>query len=208
MAAAYIDTFKKHLEGFGVIDPEGVHHEFVSGTHGRKIDFDAIPTDDPLFEEWIEVIATYIKETFPDSLDDIGLVSVANGTNRVVPLVAEKLGPGASYFLTEKQTSKSVRLESSSESALREKQPGLILVLEDVGTQGTTSASAVEKVRELGFTNIRVINTWQRQKTLVKLDEINVPYSAIIVDILDTFSPDDCTIKGYCAEGWEFITHD
>lgn len=208
MAAAYIETFKKHLEGFGVIDPEGVHHEFVSGMHGRKIDFDAIPTEDPLFDEWIEVISTYIKETFPDRLNDIGLVSVANGTNRVVPLVAKKLGPGATYYLTEKMTSKSVKLEASSEAALKEKQPGLLLVLEDVGTQGTTSASAVEKVRELGFTNIRVINTWQRQKSLVKLDEINVPYSSIIFEILDTLSPEDCTTKGYCAEGWEFIKHD
>lgn len=208
MAAEYIEEFKKHLEGFGVIDPEGVHHEFVSGMHGRKIDFDAIPTEDPIFDEWIDVITEYIKETFPDRLDNLALVSVANGTNRVVPLVAEKLGAGVSYYLTEKVSSKSVKLESDSEVRLKKAKPDLILVLEDVGTQGTTSASAVESVRELGYTNIRVINTWQRQNTLVKLDAINVPYSTIIFDELETYTPEECTTRGYCSEGWEFIKHD
>ena len=41
------EIFRQHILAAGVLDPEGVHHEFVSGMHGRKLDFDTIPTGSP-----------------------------------------------------------------------------------------------------------------------------------------------------------------
>ncbi len=33
-----LTVFRNHIvEAPGVLDPEGVHHEFVSGMHGRKL---------------------------------------------------------------------------------------------------------------------------------------------------------------------------
>ncbi|HEX5448107.1 MAG TPA: hypothetical protein VFW90_02820, partial [Candidatus Saccharimonadales bacterium] len=145
-----VEKFKQHLEA-KILDSEGVHHEFVSGMHGRKLDFDVIPDNDPLLREWIEAVTAAIDKLYPDiPRNKLALLSVANGTNRLVGPVAEKLGGGVTALLTEKESPKSVRLALESAKRLKELDPVLVVAIEDVGTKGTTSASAVRSARSAG----------------------------------------------------------
>lgn len=194
--------FKKAILNSGILDKEGTHHVFSQGLHGRKIDFDLIPDDSELFRQWVDLTADFIKENYPDLPE--ALVGVANGTNRLAISVAEKLGlRGLVTFKPEGSRNQPI-LTPGAEGELKELRPKLVLILEDVGTRGTNSSSVARSVRDLGLDNLEVINTWQRSETLPLLDEINVPYKAIIKEILTNFSPEDCE---YCQQGWEVLGH-
>lgn len=202
-------TFKQHMiNGNGPSDAEDVHHEFVGGMHGRKIDFDAIDGDSPLFDEWLAMIVATIKKLYsPERLKDVVLVSVANGTNRVVPTVTEMLGNGATYLLTEKASPKSGKLTAEALAKMPALTNHFFIVIEDVATKGTTSASVVQDLRANGGHDIEVINSWQRREPLEELDAVDVPYHAIIKEILPTFTPEECATSGLCAAGSRLIEH-
>lgn len=208
MSDLYIANFKSNIEKSDILDPEGTHHEFVSGMHGRKIDFDSIPDDSDLFNEWVDVVTEFIKQTYPSgSYKKLAIVSVANGTNRLVPLVAKKLGKNTVGLLTEKVSPKEVKLTDEAIKQLHSFKPDLVVTIEDVGTSGTTSATAVQSIRKAGAKLVESINTWQRRKQLEKLDELDVTNNSIITAILPTFTAEECKASGYCAQGWEYIEH-
>lgn len=203
-----IPVFKKHLEE-SILDPEGVHHEFVSGLHGRKLDFDTISDDDPLFDEWVAIVAEKVKELYPDvPKNKLVLLSVAGGTNRLVGPVAQAIGHGVTPVLTEKVSVKEVKLTDEAARIIKSRQPELVLAIEDVGTSGSTSATAVLAARRIGAGRVEALNTWQRRKRLEKLEAINTIYNSIIKDMLPTLEPAECQKDGYCAKGWKFIPHD
>jgi phosphoribosylpyrophosphate synthetase len=202
------NEFKQHITESEILDPEGVHHEFVSGMHGRKLDFDAIPTDNDLFLEWVAIVAQAVRELYPDvPLDKLVLLSVAGGTNRLVGPVAKLLGGGVHALLTEKVSPKAVKLTAEAEKMITKLQPDLVLAVEDVGTRGTTSASAVVAARAAGATRVEALNTWQRREQLEELEAIDAVYHSIINDVLPTLSPEECRASGYCAQGWQYIEH-
>jgi hypothetical protein len=169
-----ITLFRNHLiEAPGVLDEEGVHHEFVSGMHGRKLDFDAIPTLSDLFEEWADVAASEIRRLYAgQALGSTVLLSVANGTNRVVEPITRRLNkatPGLwTPLQTRKVSPKAVELTEEAMAALRELDPDLVLAFEDVGTKGTTSASAVAGARQAGARRVEALNTWQRRPQVTR----------------------------------------
>lgn len=204
---AVIEQFRKNILDSGyVLDPEGVHHEFVSGKHGRKLDFDLIPKDSPLFEQWVEAASSRIEELYgEEDLGTIVILSVANGTNRLVRPVSDRLGDNYVSALTEKATSKSVKLTRSARFVLQKVNPQLVVALEDVGTSGTTSASAVLAVREMSIPRVEALNTWQRRSHLEVLETINAPYNSIIHEDLPTYTPDECERMGYHALGWKYV---
>ncbi|HSX18133.1 MAG TPA: hypothetical protein VLE51_02140 [Candidatus Saccharimonadales bacterium] len=209
MAEITIPQFRDHLLESGVLDPEGIHHEFVSGMHGRKLDFDTIPEDSELFNEWVKVVSTEIRRLY--TAHDLGrlvVVSVANGTNRLVPHIADNLGGDVFAVLTEKISAKAVRLTPGAEEEIITKSPNLAVAVEDVGTKGTTSATAVTDVRRLGVPEVEALNTWQRRERLEELDSIRAVYNAVIFEPLPTLTPEYCRESGYCAQGWEFIEHE
>jgi orotate phosphoribosyltransferase len=207
-------VFRNHLiEAPGFLDQTGVHHEFVSGMHGRKMDFDSIPTDGELFEEWADTAADAIRERYAgQSLGAVVLLSVANGTNRLVVPVADRLRRHEPPMhvvplQTRKVSAKAVELDDTAAEAFRSTIPDLVLVIEDVGTMGTTSASAAIAARRAGARHVEAINTWQRRPMLERLIEVNVPYSSIIHEDLPTLTPAQCRAEGYCAQGWQLIEH-
>ena len=203
-----VEDFKKHIIESDVLDPEGVHHEFVSGLHGRKLDFDVIPDDSELFREWVQVVAQKVAELYPDiPLRRLALLSVAGGTNRLVGPVAEAMGGGVTSLLTEKISPKEVELTTEAKKNLKELRPELVLVIEDVGTQGTTSASAVRSATEAGARRVEALNTWQRSHSLIKLDEIGANYNSVVKELLPNLTPEECRESGYCAQGWKLIEH-
>ncbi len=207
--AVSVKEFRDNLLAGGALTPEGIHHEFVGGAHGRKLDFDSFPSDSSLFEEWVEVNAREVHKLYvTQGVGRLALVSVAEGTDRLVPIVAAEVGHGVVAVITEKVTAKSVRLTKPAREVLRAIRPATAVALEDVGTAGTTSASAVTDLRQVGVPRVEVLNTWQRQVRLPRLEEIGAAYNSIIKEVLPTLVPKDCTEKGYCAQGWQLILHE
>ncbi len=202
------EVLRQHIHEAGILDPEGVHHGFAGGMHGRKLDFDSIPDYSPLFWEWVDVAAEAISTTYSvREYGELVVLSVANGTNRLVPHIVECLGTHATALLTKKISPKAVRLTDESRKAIQSIDPDLVVALEDVGTAGTTSATAVVSAREAGARKVVVMNTWQRRQRLERLEEISADYTSIINELLPTFAPDECRRVGYCAVGWEYIEH-
>jgi phosphoribosylpyrophosphate synthetase len=200
--------FRDHIIEAGVLDREGVHHQFARGMHGRKLDFEKIPDDSDLLEEWAEVGALSIQSQYAvREYGKLVILSVAEGTNRVVPLIAEKLGTKATALLTEKVSATTVRLSVEAQTEITDINPDLTVVFDDTGTTGSNSATAIIAARLAGAKEVVAMNTWQRRETLEELDKIGADYSAIIYEPLPTYTLEDCFNLGYCAMGWEYIPY-
>lgn len=196
------DEFKETILHSGILDKEGVHHVFSQGLHGRKLDFDLIPDDSDLFNQWVDVTADFVRENY-EKLPG-AIVGVANGTNRLGFAVAGKLGiSGFDTVKPEGSRNQPVLTESSKEG-LKKLNPDFVIILEDVGTRGTNSSSVAKSIRELGYGNLEVINTWQRSESLPLLDAQNIPYKAVIKEVLISYPPENCE---YCKQDWELLGH-
>jgi orotate phosphoribosyltransferase-like protein len=204
---ADIAAFKENIINSGyVLDPEGVHHEFVSGMHGQKLDFDNIEESDPLYSQWTEVAAGYIEEKYDVSLPEI-IIGVANGTNRTALDTARRFGGRVLGLVSEKdpQNSKKLWLSGMAANVISAMRPNLVVVLEDVGTTGSNSVQVATACRDQGAKEVEVVTTWKRREKLERLEEAGVPYRAIIDEPLPTYSPEDCKDHGFCSQGYEFI---
>jgi hypothetical protein len=199
-----VDTFKRHILEGDVLDSEGTHHEFANYGHGRKLDFDVIPDDTPLCEEWADLNAQAIRQRGGLVLAVLG---VANGTNRLSREVGSRLGVKSLY--TEKISPRAVRITAASRKWLidRAGENGLVIALEDVGTTGGTALTAIEDAQTVGVAKVEGQFTWQRTDTLPAFDAAGVAYHAIIHEPLATYKADQCIAEGYCAEGWVLIPH-
>lgn len=207
MSQIGVESFKNQLITSGcVLDPEGVHHEFVSGMHGQKLDFDNIANEDPLYAEWVDVTAAFVEEEY-GVLPEV-VLGVANGTNRLALDVARKFGGKMLGLVSAKdpENSKRLYLPDFTERTLSGISPGLVVVLEDVGTTGSNSVQVATAAAEWAA-HVEVVATWQRREALERLDEANVPYRAVIRQSLPTFSPEACQTnpEGFCAQGWDFV---
>jgi orotate phosphoribosyltransferase len=200
-----IAEFRDHIIEAGVLDPEGTHHEFVSGMHGRKLDFDTVETGSPLYDEWINVAAGFIAEEFPD-LPEV-ILGVANGTNRVALDTARKFDGQVFGAVSEKdsQDSKVLRLGAAAGKLIMCMKPELVVVIEDVGTTGSNSVQVARHALEAGAKQVEVVTTWQRREVLERLVDAGIPYRAIINEPLTTYPPEECKGTGFCAQGWKFI---
>jgi len=205
-----VETFKQNIIGSGyVLDPEGTHHEFVSGMHGRKLDFDNIEDDSLLYREWVDVNASFLRENYLELPRFV--LGVANGTNRLSRDVASRFEDSEILgFETEKDpnNSKVIGLTHRAFKFINIMRPQFVLVLEDVGTTGSNSVQAAVAAKEAGAQRVEVLTTWKRRENLEKLDEKDIPHQAIIDQVLPTYSAEECVIKGFCAKNWEFIPRD
>lgn len=202
------EAFKQHVIDSGIVlDPEGTHHEFVSGMHGQKLDFDNIPDDTPLYREWVDTTTRFLVTTY-DPLPKV-IVGVANGTNRLARDVGTKLfgyshsAPSAK----DPENSKRLYLPDWAGRLIAALTPELVVVLEDVGTTGSNSVQVAQAVLDAGAQSAEVVVSWQRREQLERLDEAEVPYRAVIYDPLPTFTPEACAAEaeGFCARNWKFI---
>lgn len=197
-----VSKLKEEILNSGILDKEGVHHVFSQGMHGRKIDFDLIPDDSGLFKLWVEITAEFIKDNYSPLPDAV--VGVANGTNRLAVAVAKTLGVEALITIKPEGSRNQPILTDEAIQKLEEIKPESLVILEDVGTRGTNSASVARSLREAGFSNFEVLNTWQRSENLTLLDELDVPYRAVIKEVLVSYQPEQCE---YCQKGWELLGH-
>lgn len=200
-----IKELKERILSEGVMDDETQHHEFVTGVHGRKIDFDIIPTGSSLYELWVDALEAFIREKY-DPMPEM-LVGVANGANRLALSLASRLD-GVIGLPTDKETSRSVMLSKVGVDMISSYKPEHVLVLEDVGTSGTSSMTAVTAVLAAGAQKVTVLNSWQRSETLPKIEDEGIEHDALIKEVFVNYQPDDCPENGYCAKGSKFIPHD
>jgi hypothetical protein len=193
----------------GVLDPEGVvHHEFVSGNHGRMLDFDKISTDSDFYIDWVAIYARTVLATYEDELPD-ALVGIANGANRLSKSVAGLLGEQVLGLTTVKIDAKSVQLDDEALAAIEKRGLKFVVTIEDVGTTGSTTSTAIEHLREVGVERVESMNGWQRNAALPRLDALDVPYHAVILEPLPMFTAADCLSDkdGYCRWGIPLVPH-
>lgn len=196
--------FRKHIIENKILDPEGTHHEFANYGHGRKLDFDLISDDIPLYAEWVGLNAQTIQKRGQLVL---AVAGVANGTNRLARDVGAELEVEALY--TRKVSPREVQLTPKSRKWLLEhaNEDGLVIALEDVGTTGGTALTAIKSIHEVGEFETEGQFTWQRTDSLPAFDQADIPYTSIIHEPLTTYTPEQCAAEGYCSEGWQLIPH-
>lgn len=199
--------FKQKIIDSGIVDGQGVHHVFSQGLHGQKIDFDLIEDKSELYGEWVDLTTEFITQNY-DKLPDI-VVGVANGTNRLALSVAEILGDEVTGLVTVKPGGSRNQpvLTDESVKKIQDLKPKSALILEDVGTRGTNSASVYRSLQQTGVGSIEVLNTWQRSENLALLDDEGAKYKAVIKDVLTNYPPEECKKSGFCARGWQLLGH-
>lgn len=197
-------TFRDRLIEGGVLDQEGVHHEFAYGTHGRKLDFGLITPGHPLYGEWVgaNIRALRDRPRLPAAV-----LGIANGTNQLAEDIAEELG--IVPLLTRKVSPRTVEVTDESLLELSALDPSAeITAIEDVGTSGGTTLTGIQSLQAAGFEHIDALVTWQRTETLTALAAADIMSHSIIYEPLPTYEPEHCAAIGYCALGWELIPHD
>jgi adenine/guanine phosphoribosyltransferase-like PRPP-binding protein len=211
-----VGTFKQEVEDT-ILDPSGVHREFVSGGHGQKLDFGLILDESRLYGAWVDVNVEAIKV---DGRPTVAVCGVASGTIHLTHDVGDALG--VEVLDTQKKGASPREVELTPESLqelvglIMDGTPeGVIRVVEDVGTTGGTALTAVESIQEV-LSGLKVsqelvavegLFTWQRAFSLPAFDKAGVPYGSIIRQILPTYQPEDCAERGFCAEGWKLIPY-
>lgn len=202
-----VEVFKVKLLEAGVRDPIGLHHVFTDGGHGQKLHFDTIADDSELFREWATVTADFLRDTY-EPLPEV-LLGVANGGNRLAIAVAEELGGTVVGLETVKKPkpAKGTELSARARHIIGLLKPSLAVVVEDVGTTGSTSLTAATAALEAGADRTEVVNTWQRREKLEYLIGAGVTYHSVIKEVLPTYTAEDCQANGFCAQGWELIPY-
>ncbi len=209
-----IEVFRNNLIEGNIRDPEGVHHEFVGEFHGVKLDFDRIPDDSELFDQWVDITAAEISKKYPEQeYGRLVLIGVAHGTNRLVGPVAEQLGRRrAEYVETRKVRSDGDTVSFSDEEFMKlySLRSNMGIVCEDVIKSGFTTATAVVAARFLiaDRDRLQVLGTWQRRKSAMYLKLLKAKYGAIIHEPMEDFTAAQCEAEGPCSLGWELVKRD
>lgn len=189
-----------------VLDPNNIHHEFIDGGHGQKLDMGNIDTNSELFAFWMRTLNTAIEEKI-DTKPDM-LVGVANGANRIAQCMAPMLGNDVEGMKTVKLPDKSLILAELTDVAVKHLKPDFVLICEDVTTTGSSSLQVVRGLRSLGVERVEVFSTWERKLYLPRFDEEDVVHHTVIKKQLKTYKDKEaCEAKGYCAQGIELVSH-
>ena len=194
----------------GILDPdegpERQHHEFKSGLHGRKLDFDEIPTGSDLYEDWVAVNVNALHgRSVGNHTSLLAVVGVANGTNRLAKSVGAAMQKNGARYIETRKNEGEVFLDEELDEDISDLilLNGLVVVLEDVGTTGSTALRVARYIFEAGCKNTEVLFTWQRSEHLSAFDgEKDVAAASVIRHSLPVYSPDDCSL---CREGSLFI---
>ena len=196
----------------GFVQADKVHSEFADGDHGQKLDAGVILPGMPEYEDWIDTTANHIAE----NCDPVptALMSVANGTSFVIFDVIEKLQsrkpPINLLPLVTRKEEKKVFLTQNTIKLIDENQPD-VLIFDDIGTRGSTTAKLALEALKLGAKRVRVLYTMLRRQNLERLDKHEIGYDSVIPGDVEeqfpTYTPNDCKKIGLCLERWELLGH-
>lgn len=203
---------RKFLEHPGVYNSHE-HTVFASGRHGIKIDLDEIPTESDLFNTWMDVQVQFIQETY-DPLPEV-IIGTANGANRIAEAIAERIDSVVALE-TQKDSEGTVVLPWVQARELRRLAVDSMLIVDDVGTTGSSVVPLVKYIRNTAIRNwpnlsgndaLSVLYTWQRQPRLRHLTQNRIVHLAMIKNFQPTFSPTECEEdpEGYCANNLPLV---
>ncbi len=188
----------------------GQHSEFRDGLHGYKADYESVaPPDSELFDEGVDILANFVQDRFNYPIQPNLIIGVANGANALALAVAKKIGSGCLGLQTAKTFSDPSRLEIPffSERLIQEIDPEFALVLDDVGTTGSSTAQVALLCQQLGIPRVEALYLLQRSKSLDRLAEIGVAHQAVIERPMDNYTPEQCLVDGPCSEDIPLIRH-
>jgi len=102
-----------------------------------------------------------------------------------------------------------VELDRNSKKYIKTTDISSGLVIEDVGTTGSTVWSLMQQLREINrIGHVEAMNLFQRSESLPYLEENRVPYNSVIFEPMVNYSPAQCAISGFCSRGIELIRND
>ncbi len=194
--------YQRALEQAGVKN-ESVHHEFVTGVHGIKIDFDVTHNNrsSPLYIAGVMFKASLImRESGGEGV--IGILGIDTGTTRHAKDVATVITSAgfamrAVALTTHKRIEdgkKHIELTDETRELVSAHKIRHIAIDDDTGTTGSSTAQPVPALRDLGVEDISVYYDWIRNPELPYLDELGVAYEGIIRVCLPDYEPDDCEL--------------
>ncbi|MDQ3158897.1 MAG: phosphoribosyltransferase [bacterium] len=174
------------------------HHLFANGLHGLKVDCDMVEDNSDLYINMTSVYARAILDVYDYELPDV-LIGVANGANRFAASIAPMIGAVA--LATKKNTTSDVELSEEASETLEGMDDDLFgLVIEDVGTSGSTVWSLVDRLRGIDrFGRIEAFHLLQRSATLHFLDSNDVTYRSVVFEPQTDYSKADCEVSGFCS---------
>jgi len=209
MNSRQADAYYQSLEMSSLVETEQ-HHEFRDGLHGFKMDFEAVaPFGSKYFDDGVELMADYIADEHNYPRLPSVLIGVANGANQLAMSVAEELGPEVKGIQTSKAINDRSRLQLPvfNERQLIRAHPMFALVLDDVGTSGSSTAQVANLCSELKIPQVEALYLIQRSAKLRHLGEIGIKFQAVIYKPMDNFTAEECQQSGPCSEPIELVRH-
>lgn len=186
------------------------HHEFRDGLHGYKADYGRVaPDGSNMFYEGAGLVADHISDHQHYSGIPQAIVGVANGANKLALAVAEELGPGVIGVQTAKNRydPSILELPLSSRWSLIDIRPEFALVLDDIGTSGSTTAQVANLCIDLNIPRVEALYLVQRSTNLHYLGRIGVAYQTVIYHPMINMTEVDCQKSGPCSVGVELVEH-
>ncbi|MHB1864626.1 MAG: phosphoribosyltransferase [Candidatus Saccharimonadales bacterium] len=180
-----IDKFKQDvLSGrLGVLDAEGlVYHEFESGVHGRKLDMEKLTRGSRDYQWFLELFHLVINEVYGDNLPD-AVLGVANGGNNLAMDTSQMFNDKVRRvrgLTTIKPRGDAIYIPSHSTEIIKRSRFGFVLVIEDVGTTGGSSAGVASQLYDLDVPRVEVFNGWQRSEHLPVLESMGIVRTYIL----------------------------
>lgn len=207
-------VYRRAVLHAGVKD-DGIHHEFVSGLHGEKLDFDRVyqRRRSPTYLLGLVLKGQLIHDISPN--DRIGIVGIANGATQHAVDLSRYMQFRYPYLsdsplVTTKRIEgqqKIVELTSESHHTLGSQSIDTVVLDDDVGTTGSSTAQPVPDLLNIGFDDIFAAYDWIRSDHLPYLDELGVPAYGLIEEVLPNFTPSQCNEVGLCMQGLELVRY-
>jgi len=196
----------------GILDPEGVHHEFVDGDHGQKLHGEVFEQNPDTFADWVTLNAQQIREA---GMGRAPVLSVANGTNNLVRALGKHEHLDVPGLTTTKDHRGIITLSHLAVEVLVSICPSRLSIVDDIGTTGSQVLKVAGLVTELAETHsfepprFEAFYTWQRTPVLKHLVNADIPAHVLHKEVLPTFSAVDCQRNpdGFCARGWKLVAH-
>lgn len=215
------DVYANNIFAAEILDQD-CHHEFVGGEHGLKADMEVVYKNRKAAPYFLGLILK--ARMILDDLDDvssrslanrltiIGLADGATQHGRDLSILVQAVRPklhvvSLDTVKYQANGSKVLELTKQAHQYLEENDPGMVALADDVGTTGSTPAQIVGPLRAYGAKSIKAYYDLMRRPDLQYLDQLDVPYDAIVHEDLPNYSPENCRATGYCAQGVRLVNY-
>ncbi len=201
--------YRGNIVASGVLDTD-IHREFVKGQHGKKLEFDKIykRRKSGLYLASLGLKTNMLRERVLPG-QKVAILGIANGAVQHAldwAVYCKPALPGCEVVgLTTRKymvgDQKIVKLTDEARLWLSQNTPDLVVLDDDVGTTGSSTAQPVPELQSFGVGSIWAAYDWIRSEYLQFLDQLRVPYSGIVEEPLPNYEPEECRTVGLCAQG-------